>query len=104
MPNTTGDSSPPGNISEHQHTYDDDDDDFIGFIPECLKLLPNDHDSLLSHVHAKGCVEAVSEYLISHVTIIAYAGLAFIAAQMLAVFLAFKFRHLATKVGLNTDF
>ena len=50
-----------------------------------------------------GCVEAVSEYLIDHVTIIAYAGIAFIAAQMLAIFLAFKFRHLATQVGLNSD-
>ena len=51
-------------------------------------------------VFEKGCVEAVTEYLVGHINLIAYVGLAYLLSQMVAAFLAFRLRHLAEKVGI----
>ena len=51
-------------------------------------------------LYEEGCTEAVSEYLIAHINLIAYVGLVYLVAQMCAAFLAFRLRHLAAKIGI----
>jgi len=51
-------------------------------------------------VFETGCVEAVSEYLITHINLIAYVALVYLLMEIIAAILAFRLRHLAVKIGI----